>query len=153
MLFRSLTLWGNNEFRANTDVLNGVAWVSPDEYVVPVAQRFHRGRYELRLFRIGCEALGSHVVYEGRDIDWGYSELPWRIVPAGPHRVLVLGADETRGANPDAPHGLTWLAVDLERGRISPTEVEWSRGGWAWVERAPRAGRDDGCDDESWSWP
>ena len=149
----SLTLWGNNEFRANTDVLNGVAWVSPSEYVVPVAQRFHGARYELRLFRIGCESLGSHVVYKGRDIDWGYSELPWRIVPAGPRRVLVLGAGEARGANPDAPRGLTWLAVDLERGRISPTGVEWSRGGWAWVERAPRAGRDAGCDDVSWSWP
>lgn len=153
----SLTLWGNNEFRANTDVLSGVAWVSPKEYVIPVAQRFHRGRYELRLFRIGCESLGSHVVYEGRDIDWGYSELPWRIVPAGAGSVLVLGASDARGANPDAPGGLRWLTVDLDSGRISPTDVAWSRGGWTWVARTPRVGHDaghgDGCDDVSWSWP
>jgi hypothetical protein len=92
-------------------------------------------------------------VYEGRDIDWGYSELPWRMVPAGADRVLVLGADEARSANPDAPRGLRWLTVDLEGGRISPTGVEWSRGGWTWVEGAPRGGRGAGCDDTSWSWP
>ncbi len=152
----SLTLWGNNEFRANTDVLNGVAWVSPKEYVIPVAQRFHRGRYELRLFRIGCESLGSHVAYEGREIDWGYSELPWRIVPAGAGRVLVIGADDARDANPDAPRGLTWRTVDLDTGRISATGVEWSRGGWTWVARTPRDGGGDGldgCDDLPWSWP
>lgn len=152
----SLTLWGNNEFRANTDVLNGVAWVSPNEYVVPVAQRFHRGRYELRLFRIGCESLGSHVVYEGTDIDWGYSDLPWRILPAGSDRVLVLGADGVRSTDPEAPRGLRWLAVDLADGRISPTDVVWGRGAWTWVATPPRVADGDGrqaCDDLSWSWP
>jgi hypothetical protein len=150
----SLTLWGNNEFRANTDVLNGVAWVSPTEYVIPVAHRFHRGRYELRLFRIGCESLGSHVAYEGREIDWGYSELPWRIMPAGAGRVLVLGADDARHANAAAPGGPTWLAVDLDSGRISATEVGWSPGGWTWLARPARGdGGRDVCDDLDWSWP
>jgi hypothetical protein len=153
---RSLTLWGNNEFRANTDVLNGVAWISPTEYVIPVAQRFHRARYELRLFRVGCESLGSHVAYGGTEIDWGYSELPWRILPAGSNRVLVLGADDVRGTDPDAPRALRWLEVDLAEGRISPTRIAWDRGAWTWVAPPPRLedrNEGDACGDLSWSWP
>jgi hypothetical protein len=161
----SLSLWGNNEPRAETDVLNGVAWLTPTDYVVPVAQRFHASGYALRLFRIGCEELGSHVVYRGSGIDWGYSDLPWRLQPAGGHRILVLSATEARAAggepaeegvgdrNGGGPVAL-WRAVDLRTGRMRPTRVAWRPGAWTWVEPdgAPAAGQPT-CDQISWTWP
>ena len=150
-----LTQWGNNEPRAQTDVLNGVAWVSPTDYVVPVAQRFHRGGYALRLYRVGCEQFGSQVVYRGRRIDWGYADLPWRLQPGGRDRVLVLASADARGAPRGRSTDIVWRAVDLRSGRISSTRVRWASGAWTWVQRdaAPRPNSRAGCSRIPWSWP
>jgi hypothetical protein len=149
-----LTLWGNNEPRAQTDVLNGVAWVSPTDYVVPVAQRFHPKGYTLRLYRVGCEQLGSMIVYRGRGIDWGYADLPWRLQPAGRDRILVLPVGEARTADPVNPVGVAWRAIDLATGRIQPTGVEWAPGPWTWVQRdAARRSSRPGCSGVPWTWP
>ena len=68
----SLHHWALNEPRTQTDSPVGVAWVSPQEYVVPVVMEFYPERYSLRLFRTGCEIYGSKVVYAGDEIDIGY---------------------------------------------------------------------------------
>jgi len=134
----SLTLWGNNEFRANTDIFVGVAWPTPIDYVVPVANEVAPERYELRLFRSGCEYLGYRVVYAGQDIDWGSSDLPWRILPGGMDQVLVLGAKDVSGILAHDADSAPWLAVDLATGRLSRTGAVWERGAWAWVSEEPR---------------
>jgi hypothetical protein len=156
----SLTLWGNNEPRAETDVLNGVAWLSPTDYVVPMAQRFHASAYALRLFRVGCEQLGSRVAYRGGDVDWGFSDLPWRLQPAGRHRVLVLGAADVRAAGArveDGAGGVSstfWRAVNVETGRMRRTRIAWEPGAWTWVEPdAVDAAVHAACGHEAWAWP
>jgi hypothetical protein len=150
----SATIWGNDESRAQTDVLTGVAWTSPTDYVVPVAQRNHRAGYSLRLFRVGCEAYGSHVAYRGRGIDWGYADAPWRILPAGPGHVLVLGADDGRRLRAGVAISPSWRSVDIRTGALTRTSVAWESGAWSWVVPDDagdvRTGR---CEDLSWRWP
>ena len=152
---RSLTLWGSHEFRAATDVFVGVAWLSPTDYIIPVAQRFHRSDYSLRLFRAGCELFGSHVVYRGSRIDWGFAEHPWDILPAGRRRVLVLGAKAMREVARGRARRAPWLAVDVESGAITKTGATWERGAWTWV--SPKAyvnPRKPGkCKGLKWTWP
>src|SRR5205807_2083774 len=60
----SLTDWREFGSAANTDQLDGIAWVSPTDYVVPVSFQNARRDYSLRLFRVGCEFYGSHLVYQ-----------------------------------------------------------------------------------------
>ena len=150
----SLTLWGNNEFRANTDVFVGVAWPTPIDYVVPVANEANREDYQLRLFRSGCEYLGYRVVYEGQNIDWGYAELPWRILPGGSNQVLVLGKDDVTRVAHHEIDAAPWLAVGLSTGRIRPTDAMWEPGAWTWVSKAMKrypSPRNSVCGG-SWEW-
>jgi hypothetical protein len=151
----SATIWANNEPRAETDVLTGVAWVSPTDYVVPVAQRYHRGGYSLRLFRVGCEAYGSHVAYRGRAVDWGYADAPWRMLPAGAGHVLVLGAGNGRRLRAGAASSPSWRSVDVRTGALARTPIAWEPGAWSWVApddaRDARPGRR--CKDLRWRWP
>ena len=44
----SLLMWTDIEFRANTDTFDGVAWLAPDLYVIPVAHEFYLGDYRDR---------------------------------------------------------------------------------------------------------
>jgi hypothetical protein len=151
----SLTLWGDNEFRANTDIFVGVAWPTPIDYVVPVANEVTPERYELRLFRSGCEYLGYRVVYAGQDIDWGYSDLPWQILPGGADQVLVLGAKDVSAILDHDADSTPWLAVDLATGRLSRTGAVWEQGPWAWVSAEPRhypSPRDSSCARGDWIW-
>ena len=152
---RSLTLWGSHEFRAATDVFVGVAWLSPTDYVIPVAQRFHKKDYSLRLFRAGCELFGSRVIYSGPRIDWGFAETPWNILPAGKDRVLVLGSEAMRKVARGRAKRAPWLAVDVESGAITKTGAAWERGAWTWVSPDdyvnPR--KSAKCTGIKWTWP
>lgn len=151
----SLTLWGDNESRANTDIFVGVAWPTPIDYVVPVGNELAPERYELRLFRAGCEYLGYRVIYAGQDLDWGRSDVPWRILPGGGDQVLVLGR---KGVSAIARHhadSTPWLALDLTTGRLSRTQAVWERGPWAWVSAEPRRypnPRRSSCAGDDWTW-
>lgn len=136
----SLTLWANNEAGPDTDVLTGVAWVSPIEYVVPVGKEgFERG-YSLSMYVFDCEWAGSVEVYVGTDIDWGLAGNPWPILPGGRDRVLVLGAEDMANIRARRSTKIPWLAVDLRTGSITPTDAMWSRGpGW-WTFVQPDLG-------------
>jgi hypothetical protein len=151
----SKTTWANDEPRAETDVLTGVAWVSPTDYVVPVAQRYHRGGYSLRLFRVGCEAYGSHVAYRGHAVDWGYADAPWRMLPAGAAHVLVLGARDGRRVRAGAASSPSWRSVDVRTGALTATPIAWEPGAWSWV--VPDVAEDvrprRPCEDLRWRWP
>jgi hypothetical protein len=151
----SLTLWGNNEARTQTDVFVGVAWISPTDYVVPVASGVYPRGYQLRLFRAGCERLGSTVVFEGTSIDWGYAEQPWHLLPAGGHGVLLLGAAQMRRVARGKAKKARWLRLDVSEGDINATGIEWEPGAWTWV--SPPASVDlrhrPDCDGFDWSWP
>jgi hypothetical protein len=151
----SLTLWGNNESRATTDILNGVAWLSPTDYVIPVAQRFHKSDYALRRYRVGCEALGSHVVYRGRGIDWGYADVPWRLVAAGGDRILVLASRDATAVYEGNSRSALWSSVNVLTGRVSRTGLRWEPGGWTWVYPPThvRLRRKPDCGDLTWTWP
>lgn len=151
----SPTLWGNNEPRANTDVFVGVAWVTPQEYVVPVMKETYPEGYSLRLFRTQCEYLGSHVVYSGTDFDVGFSEAPWPILPGGSDRVLLLGARDMEKIRQGKLDKTPWIAVELPGGEIAQTKAMWEPGAWAWV--SPRSPINPGdpvkCNDLEWTWP
>jgi hypothetical protein len=151
----ALTLWGANEARADTDSGVGVAWTTERDYVVPVVHEFHPDGYTLRRFRLGCEPEGSEVVYAGREIDRGYEDLPWHLLPAGRSRVLVLTDRDARGIVAGTVGRIAWHAVDLDSGRLRPTQVPWPRdgGGWAWVSPPPREQVRDGCGDTRWVYP
>jgi hypothetical protein len=156
-----LTWWGDLERPVNTDIFTGVAWITPLEYVIPVAQDFYPRRYSLRLFRFNCEHLGSHVVYRGTAIDWGYAEAPWPLLPGGPDRVLVLLAGDVRRVRAGKADGAYWYAVDVRTGRFSRTDAWWTppgelRGWWTFVQPpshlAPPTTSPD-CSDLTWTWP
>jgi hypothetical protein len=157
----SLTLWGDMERPVNTDIFTGVAWITPTEYVIPVAQRAYPDDYSLRLFRVGCEYLGSHVVYRGTGIDWGYAEYPWPILPGGEDRVLVIGASEARRVVAGKAKTAPWLAVDVITGKIVRTQAMWSppgklSGWWTFVqpaEKVPSPTKAPDCSDVTWTYP
>ncbi|MEX2276069.1 MAG: hypothetical protein WEA10_10975 [Actinomycetota bacterium] len=151
----SVTLWGTNESRAQTDVPIGVAWVSPTDYVVPVAHEFFPDDYALRLFRTTCESEGSARVYRGTAIDWGFAETPWRLLPAGPHHVLVLGAHDVRSVFEGRATGIFWRLLDLRTGRIASTRIAWNvdEQAWAWVVEPGDRLPEPGCGDTRWTWP
>jgi hypothetical protein len=153
----SLTHWGYFQPDVNTDVAVGVAWVSPSEYVVPVAKERYPQGYSLRLFRDGCQFLGSHMIYQGTRIDFGASEAPWPILPAGPGRVLVLGAKDVEAVIAGRVDQIPWLAVDVSKGTITKTRAMWYRDGW-WTYVQPMSSinphtHDIDCSDLSWVYP
>ncbi len=151
----SPTFWGDNHFVANTDIFVGVAWLSPTDYVVPVAMEFDLRAYSLHLFRSNCEHLGSHVFYRGSRVDVGFSEAPWPLLPGGRDQVLVLGsramARVLSGKSDRAP----WLAVEVKTGKVRRTRAVWSRGAWTWVSPEANANPRSGapCNDLEWTWP
>ncbi len=157
----SLTEWGDLERPVNTDVFVGVAWVSPLEYVVPVADELYPADYSLRLFRFNCDYLGSHVVYRGTTIDWGYAEQPWPLLPGGPDRVLVLLAEDVERVAAGEAEGAPWYAVDIATGRFTRTHAWWTPPGellgwWTFVQPPaemdpPTTGPD--CSDLTWTYP
>ncbi|GBD85020.1 hypothetical protein BMS3Abin02_01419 [bacterium BMS3Abin02] len=149
-------LWSDNEFRSNTDIFDGVAWPTPDLYVIPVAQRFFLNDYSLRLLKDGCEYYGSHVVYQGTDIGRGYAEYPWPLLPGGPGQVLVVSAKDEQALLDGRATDVPWTAVDIDSGKLTPTGARYELGTWTWV-----APRDDtnpttqppDCTAWTWSWP
>jgi len=154
--FASLLLWSDNESRANTDIFDGVAWLSPDLYVIPVAQRFHLDKYSLRLFKEGCEYYGSHVVYQGTRIGRGYADYPWPLLPGGTDQVLVIGAEDEQALLDGQADDVPWTAVDIHTGTLTPTGARYELGTWTWVapqddtnppDRAPD------CTGWEWTWP
>jgi hypothetical protein len=157
----SLTLWADLEKPVNTDIFTGVAWVSPTEYVVPVAQELYPGDFSLRLYRFGCEQYGSHVVYEGRSIDWGLAEAPWPLLPAGPDHVLVLSGQDVRRVTNGTAESAPWRAVNIDTGRIEETDAEWIPPGqldgwWAFVQPGsdvPPPTTTPNCSDTAWEYP
>lgn len=152
----SLLTWSDNEHRANTDIFTGVAWLTPNRYVIPVAQEFFLDDYSLRLFEVGCEYRGSHIVYEGPDIGIGYSDFPWPLLPGGPDQVLVLTrADEQRLLDGTATE-VPWTAVDIHTGELHATGALWSAGAWTWVspvDDTPPAFDPPACNDWEWTYP
>ncbi len=157
----SLSEWGRLDSPINTDIYTGVAWLSPLEYVVPIAQRMYPDTYTLRLFRFNCEYYGSHVVYEGTRIDWGYAEQPWPLLPGGPDRVLVLLAEDVERVAAGEAEGAPWYAVDIATGRFTRTHAWWTPPGellgwWTFVQPPaemdpPTTGPD--CSDLTWTYP
>lgn len=156
----SLTLWADNEPRIGTD-LSSVAWLSPTEYVIPVAKDDYPEDYSLRLFVFGCEWAGSVDVYSGDGIDWGYAENPWPILPGGDDQVLVLGARDMAAILAREVSEIPWLAMNLETGRITATDAMWSRGpGW-WTfvqpDRGPgvpvESSEFPDCSEWDWTYP
>jgi hypothetical protein len=152
------TFWSELGTAANTDDFAGVAWVSPREYVVPVNQLAH-GETSLRLFRVGCEYEGSHVVYRGTGIDGGQWDVAWPILPGGPEHVLVLGADDVRRIALGDAESARWRRLDLRTGKVALTDAVWSRAGW-WttVQAGPSVGfpvsrADASCAKYTWSFP
>jgi hypothetical protein len=125
--------WAYYERRADTESGVGVAWVSPTDYVLPVAQNAHPSAYSLRLFRQGCEMYGSEVVYRGSAIDLGYEEQFWPILPAGRWSVLVMTKAALRAKGSHLP--AYWSVVDLRTGRLSTTHIPWQQGAWEEVRR------------------
>jgi hypothetical protein len=156
-----LTWWGDLERPINTDVFTGVAWITPLEYVVPVAQVFYPHKYSLRLFRFNCEEYGSHVIYRGPDIDWGYAEAPWPLLPGGRDRVLVLLAKDVRRVMAGRARTAPWYAVDVYTGTFTRTDARWGPPGklfgwWTFVQPPshlePPLPHVD-CSDLTWTWP
>jgi len=145
--------WAYFERRADTESGAGVAWVTPTDYVVPVAQLAHPEAYSLRLFRQGCEQYGSEVVYHGTAIDLGYQEQFWPILPAGRFAVLVM--TKAALAAKRHHHAAYWSAVDLRTGRLSTTRIQWQQGAWEVVQRpwfvSPT--RTPSCAGVHWVWP
>jgi hypothetical protein len=157
----SLTLWGDLEKPVNTDIFTGVAWLSPTEYVVPVAHEFYPEDFSLRLYRFGCEQYGSHVVYEGRGIDWSFEEQPWPLLPAGPKHVLVLGARDVRAVASGRADSAHWRMVNVRTGQVTETDAVWTPPGetdgwWAFVQPesdVPPPITSPVCSDLTWTFP
>lgn len=152
------TFWSELGSVANTDDFAAVAWVSPREYVVGVNQLAH-DETSVRLLRVGCEYEGSHVVYEGTEIDGGQWDVAWPILPAGPEHVLVLGADDVRRVALGDAETARWRRLDLRTGELELTDAVWSRTGW-WttVQAASNVGfpiskADENCGKYTWRFP
>jgi hypothetical protein len=129
----SLLLWTDIETRANTDAFTGVAWLTPQRYVIPVGRDPLEEGYSLRLFESGCEYLGSHISYEGNAPGVGYSEFPWPLLAAGPDRVLLISAADERRLG-DGASRVPWTALDTVTGELTAVGAEWEPGAWSWVE-------------------
>jgi len=152
----SLLLWSDNESRANTDIFDGVAWLTPELYVVPIAHEFYMGDYSLRLFKGYCEYLGSHVVYQGTDIGRGYADYPWPLLPGGTDQVLVVSAKDEQALLDGQAGDVPWTAINIHTGTLTPTGARYEPGPWTWVapqddtnppDRAPD------CTGWEWTWP
>jgi hypothetical protein len=109
----------------------------------------------LRLYKHNCERFGSHIVYKGQQIDRGYSEAPWPILPGGRDAFLVLGTRQMKKVRAGKRETARWLSVSIPGGRIRRTNVQWHQGPWTWVsasaKSAPRRSGD--CDAVNWTWP
>lgn len=151
----NLTLWGDNEHRADTDALLGTAWLSPEDYVIPMVNETHRNQFSLRLFRKDCEVHGSHVIYKGPKIDLGWEEVPWEVLPGGSDQVLVLGTKHVTKIVNEKKDSAPWLSVDVKTGEINRTGVRWRQGAWTWVSPKlpvqPR--KQTRCGEYPWVWP
>jgi len=155
----SLTFWTQFTRIADTDLFTGPAWISPREYVVPVAHRSYPNQFTLRLYRVTCEYWGSHVVYRGSEIDWGFAETPWPLLPGGRNRVLALGAADVAAVADEKAQTARWLAIDVRSGAISQTGAVWRPGGWwTYVQPgsrigAPKTTAEAACDKYEWQYP
>ena len=152
------TEWAELGSAANTDDFSGIAWLSPREYVVPVNQLAHE-QTSLRLFRVGCEYSGSHVVYEGTAVDPGQWTVVWPLLAIDPTHLLVLGAGAIARVAAGASRTTPWLLLDVRTGRLERTDAHWSESGW-WtvVQRPPNAGlprsrADADCGKYEWTFP
>ncbi len=132
----SLLLWSDNEPLVNTDLFTGVAWLTPNTYVVPVNDASITDVRQLQLFRVGCEWYGGEVFYEGEEIGVGYAEYPWPLLPGGSDQVLVLTAEAEERLFEDPDATVFWTAVDVATGTLEPTGAQWRPGAWAWVSPA-----------------
>ena len=132
--------------------------MSPREYVVPVNQLAH-AETSIRLFRVGCEYDGSHVVYDGTAIDGGQWDVSWPILPAGPSHVLVLGADDVHRIAVGDAETAPWRRLDLRTGQLELTDAVWRRTGWWTTVQAgssvgfPISKADENCGKYRWSFP
>ncbi len=154
----SPTTWGYWAAVSDTDVDTGVAWLSPTEYVVgyghSVQSESNVPSYSLKLFRVGCEYGGSHVLWSGSSLDAGVSGAAWRMLSPDPAHVLVLG--RKAGAIGLKGKGSTpWLSIDVRTGGVARTQAMWSPvGAWAVVQKAVAApSSPSSCSGVHWTWP
>jgi hypothetical protein len=122
MAFSSLQSFAHFNPLVNTDLADSVAWTSPRDAVVEVAQVGDPGTYELRLYRLGCQYYGFHLVHTRSGIDVPPSR-PWPLLPGGARSVLVLGK-----------RGHVWTSIDVRTGRATPTRAVFAVGAWAFVQ-------------------
>jgi hypothetical protein len=132
--------WGEFSSRGFTDSNLDVAWVSPNEYVVPVSHDAQRRSLTMRVFHADCRHPGGAVEgagrigYRGSDFDSTTVDGQWYgpLLPAGPDRVLaVTRADFRLAAAHKGPS--FWSTVDLKTGRVFHVPVPWKEGAWAMV--------------------
>lgn len=157
----SLTHWGSFEPRDLTDAYAGVAWVDPLRYVIPVVKFAYLRAIQLRLYQVGCEDLGYHLVRTG-GVDYGGGP-PWTMLSAGRGRqaVLVLTAADMQKVRRHETNTIPWSRVSLKTGRITPTKAMWTKlhhvTFWTMVAgAAPKpsvVGTHGGCGGTSWQWP
>jgi hypothetical protein len=142
MAFSSLVSLGHFNPLVNTDLAGSVAWTGPRDAVVEVVQLGDPSGYQLRLYRVGCQYDGFHLVHMRSGIDFPSSRV-WQLLPGGPHSVLVVG----RG-------GDVWTSIDVRSGRAAPTRVAFAVGAWAFVQppvdTASLVGGNPGCSAYSW---
>lgn len=152
----SLLFWSDLRFRANTDIFDGVAWLTPNLYVVPVAQEFFMNDYSLRLSTTDCEFYGSHLVYQGTDIGRGYAEYPWPLLPGGTDQVLVVSAKDEEALLDGRATDVPWTAVDIHTGALTPIGAHYEPGTWTWVAPSDDTlpAEHPACSDWEWNtWP
>jgi hypothetical protein len=139
---------------ANTDSEAGVAWLSPDTYVVQVGKSDSGdgaiGSSSLVLYRVGCEFEGGETLWSGSTIDPGTFH-PYPLLAPDARHVLVLEQAPGRGTTPAAKG---WASIDVGSGDLSPSPVHWAPGPWASV-RAPAKATDEGpsCRGFEGTWP
>jgi hypothetical protein len=151
----SPTRWTSFEHRAQTDSPIGVAWLSPEEYVVPVAHEERPRDLRLNLYRTQCERFGSRPL-DSSVIDMGFSEAPWQMMAVGSRRLLVIQAQDAARLSGSPAEAVPWSVLDVRTGKTNRTLVRWrSESAWAWVSppRATKLHARAKCDDQHWEWP
>jgi hypothetical protein len=121
---------------ADTDSEAGVAWLSPNRYVIQVGKS-PRGDgavpwSSLVAFEVGCEFAGGKTIWSGSMLDPGTFNA-YSLLAPDPSHILALeqasGSGSTR-----VSHG--WVSIDTRTGDLSRSHIRWSTGPWAAVRPA-----------------
>jgi hypothetical protein len=154
--FGSATRLGEWEEVGNSDVNNGVTWLTPRWYVAAVGQQDTLPSFQMKRFAVQCEFYGSHRMTSGTRIAESSDDALWQPVALDDRRMLVLLTRHLRIGPPGTNPRGRWYVLDAFTGDVTRTALVWNGiGVWQSVRPASPVNldADPHCNRTAWTYP